>query len=186
MSAIGQIALDSRSAGVLDAGGPGPASFDAAAFRTALGRFVTGVAFVTAAPGGEPTGLIVNSLAAVSLEPPLVSFCPARSSLTWSRMRRTGRFGVNVLARHHEAFAVRATPPEADRFADLDWDPGIGGVPLLSDALATLDCEAVAEHPAGDHWIVVGRVEDLRISEIRDPLVFFAGAFGGVMPAVSR
>ena len=134
MSAMEQIALDSRSAGVLDAGDPGPASFDAAAFRTALGRFATGVAFITAAPGGEPTGLIVNSLAAVSLEPPLVSFCPARSSLTWSRMRRTGRFGVNVLARHHETFAVRATPPEADRFAGLDWEPGIGGVvtPVVS------------------------------------------------------
>ena len=101
-------------------------------------------------------------------------------------MRRTGRFGVNVLARHHEAFAVRATPPEADRFADLDWDAGIGGVPLLSDALATLDCEVIAEHPAGDHWIVVGRVDDLRLSDVRDPLVFFAGAFGGVTPAVSR
>ena len=181
-----RILLASRSAGVLDAGGWAPASFDAAAFRSALGRFVTGVAFVTAAPAGEPTGLIVNSLASVSLEPPLVSFCAARSSLTWSRMRRAGRFGVNVLARHHEAFAVRATPPEADRFADLDWDAGIGGVPLLSDALATLDCEVIAEHPAGDHWIVVGRVDDLRLSDVRDPLVFFAGAFGGVTPAVSR
>jgi 3-hydroxy-9,10-secoandrosta-1,3,5(10)-triene-9,17-dione monooxygenase reductase component len=184
---MGRIALAPVSAEAVDAGRSAPAPFDAGTFRTALGRFVSGVAFVTAAPDGEPAGLIVNSLASVSLEPPLVSFCPARSSLTWSRMRRTGRFGVNVLARHHEAFAVRATPPEADRFADLDWDPGIGGVPLLSDALATLDCEAVAEHPAGDHWIVVGRVEKLRISEVRDPLVFFAGAFGGVVaPAVSR
>lgn len=93
---------------------------------------------------------------------------------------------MNVLARHHEAFAVRATPPEADRFADLEWHPGIDGVPLLSDALATLDCEAVAEYLAGDHWIVVGRVDDLRISEVRDPLVFFAGAFAGVTPADSE
>ena len=183
---MGRIALSPVSAKTVDAGESTPASFDAADFRTALGRFVTGVAFVTAAPAGEPTGLIVNSLASVSLEPPLVSFCAARSSLTWSRMRRTGRFGVNVLARHHEAFAERAIPPEADRFASLDWDPGIGGVPLLSDALATLDCEVIAEHPAGDHWIVVGRVDDLRLSDVRDPLVFFAGAFGGLTPAVSR
>ena len=183
---MGRSALAPVSAETVDAGGSTPEPFDAAAFRSALGRFVTGVAFVTAAPAGEPTGLIVNSFASVSLEPPLVSFCAARSSLTWSRMRRTGRFGVNVLARHHEAFAVRATPPEADRFANLDWDPGIGGVPLLSDALATLDCEVIAEHPAGDHWIVVGRVDDLRVSDVPDPLVFFAGAFGGVTPAVSR
>jgi 3-hydroxy-9,10-secoandrosta-1,3,5(10)-triene-9,17-dione monooxygenase reductase component len=150
---------------------------DARSFREALGRFATGVAFVTAAPDGDPTGLIVNSLTSVSLEPPLVSFAPARSSLTWSRMRRAGRFGVNVLGRQHERFAKRATPPGADRFADLDWELGRGGVPLLTDALASLECEIVAEHPAGDHWIVVGRVDELHVSPIDEPLVFFAGAF---------
>jgi 3-hydroxy-9,10-secoandrosta-1,3,5(10)-triene-9,17-dione monooxygenase reductase component len=151
---------------------------DARSFRDALGRFATGVAFVTAAPDGEPAGLIVNSLTSVSLEPPLVSFSPSRSSLTWSRMRRTGRFGVNVLGRQHEPFVARATPAGADRFAALDWEPGRAGVPLLTDALASLECEIVAEHPAGDHSIVVGHVDDLSLSPNRDPLVFFAGDFG--------
>ena|SRR5215211_1140954 len=158
---------------------PAPAP-DPRSFREALGRFATGVAFVTAAPDGEPAGLIVNSLTSVSLEPPLVSFSPARSSLTWSRMRRAGRFGVNVLGREHEHFARRATPPGADRFAGLDWAPGRGGVPLLADALAWLECEIVAEHPAGDHWIVVGRVDDLRVSSVGEPLLFFAGEFGAL------
>ena len=150
---------------------------EARAFRDALGRFATGVAFVTAAPDGEPAGLIVNSLASVSLEPPLVSFCPSRGSLTWSRMRRARRFGVNVLGRQHERFAERATTAGADRFAGLDWELGHGGVPLLTDALVSLECEIVAEHPTGDHWIVVGLVDDLRTAPVYDPLVFFAGAF---------
>jgi 3-hydroxy-9,10-secoandrosta-1,3,5(10)-triene-9,17-dione monooxygenase reductase component len=153
---------------------------DARSFRDALGRFATGVAFVTAAPDGEPAGLIVNSLASVSLEPPLVSFSPSRSSLTWSRMRRAGRFGVNVLGRQHERFAIRATPAGAHRFVELDWEPGRGGVPLLNDALASLECEIVAEHPAGDHWIIVGRVDHLRTSRTEDPLIFFAGAFSAL------
>jgi 3-hydroxy-9,10-secoandrosta-1,3,5(10)-triene-9,17-dione monooxygenase reductase component len=134
---------------------------DARSFRDALGRFATGVAFVTAAPDGEPDGLIVNSL-------------------TSSRMRRTGRLGVNVLGRQHEQFAKRATPAGADRFAGLDWTLGRGGTPLLTDALATLECEIVAEHPAGDHWIVIARVDEVRISPGKDPLVFFAGAFGAL------
>jgi 3-hydroxy-9,10-secoandrosta-1,3,5(10)-triene-9,17-dione monooxygenase reductase component len=146
-------------------------------FRDALAQFATGVAFVTALADGEPTGLIVNSLASVSLEPPLVSFCPSRTSLTWSRMRRAGRFGVNVLGREDEAFARKATPAGADRFAGLEWEPGRGGVPILSRALASLECEIVAEHPAGDHSIVVGQVDDLRISPMADPLVFFGGEF---------
>jgi 3-hydroxy-9,10-secoandrosta-1,3,5(10)-triene-9,17-dione monooxygenase reductase component len=155
-------------------------ALDARSFRDALGRFATGVALVTAAPNGEPAGLIVNSLTSVSLEPPLVSFCPSRSSLTWSRMRRAGRFGVNVLGRQHERFAIRATPSGADRFAGLAWQPGRGGVPLLTDALVSLECEIVAEYPAGDHWIAVGQVDNLQISPIGDPLVFFAGAFGAL------
>jgi 3-hydroxy-9,10-secoandrosta-1,3,5(10)-triene-9,17-dione monooxygenase reductase component len=156
---------------------PGP---DPHSFREALARWATGVAFVTAAPDGEPAGLIVNSLSSVSLEPPLVSFCPSRSSLTWQRMRRTGRFGVNVLRAHHEGFVRRATPAGADRFAGLDWELGRSGVPLLADALASLECEIVAEHPTGDHWIVVGRVIDLRATPDADPLVFFAGVFEGI------
>ena len=156
---------------------------DPRSFREALGRFATGVAFVTAALDGEPTGLIVNSLVSVSLEPPLVSFCPSRSSLTWCRMRRAGRFGVNVLGRQHARFVARATPPGADRFARLDWEPGHGGVPLLTDALASFEFETVAEHPTGDHWIVVGRVDNLRISLTGDPLIFFAGTFHAVQEA---
>lgn len=154
-----------------------PAVPDTRAFRDALGTFATGVAFVTAAPGGRPAGLIVNSLTSVSLDPPLIAFCPARASFTWERMRRTGRFGVNVLARQHEAFARRAIPVDADRFAGIDWELGHGGVPLITNALAALECEIVAEHATGDHWIVVGRVEGLRNRGVGEPLIFFAGEF---------
>jgi flavin reductase (DIM6/NTAB) family NADH-FMN oxidoreductase RutF len=154
---------------------------DGRSLRDALGRFATGVTFITAAPDGEPAGLIVNSFTSVSLSPPLISFCPSRTSLTWSRMRRAGRFAVNVLGRDHERFVMRATPAGADRFANLDWEPGRGGIPLLTDALAVLECEIVGEHPAGDHWIVVGRVDNVHITSIKDPLVFFAGAYRHVM-----
>ena len=162
------------------------AALDERSLRAAFGRFATGVAFVTAAVDGKPAGLIVNSLASVSLEPPLVSFCPARDSLTWSRMRRGGRFAVNVLGRRHEGFARRATPAGADRFAGLDWEPGRGGAPVLADALAALECDIVAEHLAGDHWIVLGRVERLHTSPGADPLVFFDGAFTALAPAHPR
>jgi flavin reductase (DIM6/NTAB) family NADH-FMN oxidoreductase RutF len=156
---------------------------DERSLRKAFGRFATGVALVTTVIDGEPVGLIVNSFASVSLEPPLVSFCPSRSSLSWSRMRRTGRFALNVLGRRHEDLARRAAPAGADRFAGVHWEPGRGGVPVLSDALAALQCDIVAEHPAGDHWIVVGRVERLRTSTGTDPLVFFDSTFTALVTA---
>jgi flavin reductase (DIM6/NTAB) family NADH-FMN oxidoreductase RutF len=137
------------------------------ALRDAFGRFATGVAFVTTEVDGTPLGLIVSSFAAVSLDPPLVSFCASRSSLTWRRMRTAGRFSVQVLAAGHGAFARRAAEPGADRFAEPVRDP-----------LAVIECDLEAEHPGGDHAIVVGRVRDVRVRAAGAPLVYFAGAFG--------
>jgi flavin reductase (DIM6/NTAB) family NADH-FMN oxidoreductase RutF len=142
--------------------------------RAAFGSFATGVAFVTAMVDGAPLGLIVSTFTAVSLEPPLVSFCPARDSFTWRRMRQAGAFRVNVLRAWHGDFARRAAAPHADRFAE----------PLV-DPLAVIACELEAEHPAGDHTIVVGRVRSLHVSSPSRPLVYFAGAFGAFHPEES-
>jgi 3-hydroxy-9,10-secoandrosta-1,3,5(10)-triene-9,17-dione monooxygenase reductase component len=155
---------------------PAPAehrALDERSLRTAFGRFATGVAFVTADVDDSPLGLIVSSFAAVSLQPPLVSFCAGRSSITWQRMRRAGRFTIHVLAARHGGFARRAASPGADRFAEPD---------VVRDALAAIECDLAAEHAAGDHWIVVGRVRRLRVSGDGQPLVYFAGGFGGFEP----
>jgi 3-hydroxy-9,10-secoandrosta-1,3,5(10)-triene-9,17-dione monooxygenase reductase component len=80
----------------------------------------------------------------------------------------------------------RATPAGADRFAGLDWRFGAGGAPLLFDALATLECAIVAEHAAGDHWIVVGHVDHLRTSPAGEPLLFYAGQFAALRRSARR
>src|SRR5690348_8522144 len=113
--------------------------------RAAFGRFATGVTFVTAEVDGTPLGLIVSSFAAVSLEPPLVSFCPSRDSFTWRRMRSAGRFTISIVAERHAAFARHAAARDADRCD--------GAAAVLRDAPATIECELAAEHAAGDHWI---------------------------------
>jgi len=152
---------------------PANPGFDDRSVRAAFGRFATGVAFVVAEVDGTPLGLIVSSFAAVSLQPPLVSFCAGRASITWQRMRHAGRFTINVLEARHGSFARRAAPPGADRFAEPD---------VVRDPLAAIDCDLETEHAAGDHWIVVGRVRRLRVSADAQPLVYFAGDFGGFQP----
>jgi 3-hydroxy-9,10-secoandrosta-1,3,5(10)-triene-9,17-dione monooxygenase reductase component len=146
---------------------------DERSLRAAFGRFATGVAFVTAEVDGTPVGLIVSSFAAVSLQPPLVSFCAGRASITWQRMRHVRRCTIHVLEARHGSFARRAASPGADRFAEPD---------VLRDALAAIECDLEAEHAAGDHWIVVGRVRRLRVSSEAQPLVYFAGRFGDFQP----
>jgi 3-hydroxy-9,10-secoandrosta-1,3,5(10)-triene-9,17-dione monooxygenase reductase component len=144
---------------------------DERALRAAFGRFATGVTFVSTTVDGTPLGLIVSSFTAVSLEPPLVSFCPARNSLTWRRMRQSGAFTIRVLGSQHARFARRAAEPGADRFADP-----------LRDPLAVIRCDLEAEHATGDHSIVVGRVRDLEVRVDSPPLVHFAGALGAFHP----
>jgi 3-hydroxy-9,10-secoandrosta-1,3,5(10)-triene-9,17-dione monooxygenase reductase component len=139
--------------------------------RAAFGRFATGVAFVTTEVDGAPLGLIVSSFTAVSLDPPMISFCPARDSLTWRRMRSSRTFTVNVLGEQHRAFARAAAPAGAERFAEP-----------LRDPLAALDCTIDAELPCGDHSIVVGHVDRLDVREDGDPLVYFAGCLGAFLP----
>ena len=97
-------------------------------------------------------------------------------------MRAAGRFGVNVLAEQHDAYVRRAAPAGADRFAGVDHRTTAAGVPVLADALAFLECAIEAEHPAGDHWIVVGRVTRLGFDAAASPLVAFAGGFNGLRP----
>ena len=161
---------------------PLPTSIDEARFRQVLGRFATGVTVVTGLAGGEPVGLAVNSFTSVSLEPALVAFCVAKRSRTWPRLRVAGTFCVNILAEHQEALsrAFAGRPP--DRFLGVGWRPGRSGAPVLADVLAWIECTVEAEHDAGDHVIVVGRVQDLDVGHEGRPLVFYRGGYGRFEP----
>jgi flavin reductase (DIM6/NTAB) family NADH-FMN oxidoreductase RutF len=136
---------------------------------------------VTAADASGPLGLVVNAFTSVSLEPPLIAICPSRRSFTWSRMRRCGRFGVNVLSVEHAEYVRRAAHPKADRFTGIDHGFSDWGVPRICTAIAFLECEPVSEQVAGDHWIVVARVCELIADHGRDPLIFSDGRLGSFL-----
>lgn len=146
-------------------------------FRKALGSFATGVVVVTSMTDGAPCGMAVNSFASVSLEPPLVAFCAARSSTTWSLLRQAHSFAVNVLTHEQEDLCRTFSRSGADRFAGLQWTVEPNGPPLLDGALAHLVCTYDAVHPAGDHELVLGRVVSLQQREDGEPLVFFRGSY---------
>ncbi|MEO3810444.1 flavin reductase family protein [Sphaerisporangium sp. B11E5] len=151
---------------------------DSATFREVLGRFATGVVAVTGLVDGQPAGLAVNSFASVSLVPPLVSFCVARTSRTWPLLRLAPRLCVSILGEDQRAVAARLAVSGHDKFRDLSWSAAPSGPPVLDGAIAWLECSIAAEHPAGDHDIVVARVHLLEISSISGPLVFYNGRYG--------
>ena len=155
-------------------------------FRRVLGHLPTGVTVITARTQEGPVGMAANSVTSVSLEPPLVLFCPSRTSETWPQLRESGRFTINVMAHHHEDLTVRFAAKGVERFAGLDCVDGPTG-PRLHDALAWIDCELRDEHDAGDHTIVVADVLEINSApeeQLKPPLVFFRGRYGTFRPVV--
>ncbi len=162
----------------------GAPPFDAARFRQVLGHFPTGVTVVTGRPeGGDPVGLAVGSFTSVSLDPPLVAFCPASTSSSWPEIEASGHFCVNILAEDQEELSRTFATSGADKFQGVGWKPAAGsGAPILDDVLAWIDCEIDAVHEGGDHYIVVGRVLDLDAPRPGGPLVFYRGGYGRFQP----
>ena len=151
---------------------PAPAAAERA-FRRALGRFATGVTLITASGGAS---LVVNAFMSVSLDPPLVAFSVGHSSLTWRRMRRSARLGINVLDSSVGDVRDRARPG-ADRLAGLEVRDA-HGVPRLAQATAFLVADMVDERAVGDHVLVTCAVLEADYDDNRRPLVFFGGALG--------
>lgn len=151
--------------------------FDSATFRETLRHLPTGVTLITGHGEDGPVGMACNSFTSVSLDPPLVLFCAAHSSTTWPLIQATGGFCVNVLGGVHEEISTHFGKRGVDRFALAEWSERSHG-PGLVGASAWLDCEIDAEHEAGDHTIVVGRVLHLAADPADGPLVFYRGSYG--------
>jgi 3-hydroxy-9,10-secoandrosta-1,3,5(10)-triene-9,17-dione monooxygenase reductase component len=146
-------------------------------FRNVLGHLPTGVTVLTAYSAGVPVGMSANSLTSLSLDPPLLLVCPAKTSETWPAIRDGRLFCVNVMARHHEPTVRRFAVRGVDRFEGSSYHDRESG-PALDDAIAWIDCELLHEHDGGDHRIAVCAVVGLEPAAEGEPLVFFRGRYG--------
>ena len=146
----------------------------AQAMRCATGAFPTGITFVAAVVDGHPVGLLANSFTSVSLDPPLVSVSVARTSTTWPALRDATSWGISVLSAGQAENVKLLSRPAADRFAGIDWyAPDDDGSVLLTGSSATFHVSVEAEVDAGDHILVLLRVQDLRRNMENEALVFY-------------
>lgn len=159
---------------------------DTGALRDALGTFATGVTIVTAVmPTGEPIGFTANSFTSVSLDPPLILVCIAKSAAGYNAFTSTGAFCVNVLAHHQRDLSGTFARRGVDKFEDVSWHQADTGSPILSGSAGYFDCETYQVVEAGDHAILIGRVVGFDANDDA-PLCYHRGKYAGLEPTALR
>ncbi|WP_379553922.1 flavin reductase family protein [Qipengyuania sp. DGS5-3] len=155
---------------------------DSRQFRDALGSFATGVTIATTTgPDDEPIGVTASSFNSVSIDPPLVLWSLAKSSLSRPAFCESGHFAVHVLSADQDDLADRFARTGEDKFGDLTWTKGELGSPVLDHYAAKFECRTQHQYDGGDHIIMVGEVVGF---ETRDkaPLLFHGGRYGDHRP----
>jgi len=151
---------------------------DARTLRDALGCFATGVTVITAfEANGDPVGLTANSFTSVSLNPPLLLVCIAKTSSSLKALEVAQHFAVNVLHIGQQPASNVFAQQGEDRFRQTPWKRGRHDAPLLSNALANFECRRHDMYDAGDHVILVGEVLRAAFDPRRDPLLYFRGKY---------
>jgi 3-hydroxy-9,10-secoandrosta-1,3,5(10)-triene-9,17-dione monooxygenase reductase component len=155
----------------------GGRAFDSSEFRRVVGGFCSGITIVTALDDGVPVGMTCQSFFSLSLDPPLIAFSPARTSTSYPLIRSAGAFAINILEAGQEEVCNQFARSGTDKWAGIDWQPGVTGSPLIAGALATIDCELETEFETGDHYLTVGRVRSVHSTHGLHPLLYFRGAY---------
>jgi flavin reductase (DIM6/NTAB) family NADH-FMN oxidoreductase RutF len=150
-------------------------------FRNAMRQLTGGVSVVTAGRGRDISGMTVTSVSSLSVDPPALIVSINRESSSWPLVKRYGFFGVNILTSDQldiaERFTGKGGLKGADRFAGAHWSTRASGVPLLTDALAAIDCEVEDIVERHSHAIVIGRVLDVEVSARTAALAYWQGRY---------
>jgi len=150
---------------------------DAVLLRKAFACFPTGVVAVCAMSEGKPIGMAASSFVSVSITPPLVAFCVQWTSKTWPKLEAAKRVGISVLGESHDVAVQQLASRTEDKFNGLDLGISEDGAVFIYDATAWIDCLIESVMPAGDHGIVLLRVNSLTTRTFVEPLVFHGSKF---------
>lgn len=154
------------------------------AFKTAMQRYPGGVVIATTRNrSGAPRGFTASSFTSLSLLPPMILLCLAKTADCHSDFCEAERFAVNLLGQGHEALATRFATRGADKFADGAFVSGPCALPVCEDALAWMICRRRALHGHGDHTILVADVESIELGRDDDAILWYRRQFARIVPA---
>ena len=150
---------------------------DSKAFRQCLGKFATGVTVVTCCDAnGNPCGITANSFSSVSLDPPLVLWNIAKVSNSLEAYLDAAYFAINILSSEQRDVSTHFAQSDHTLFDDVAFELSDRNVPLLPGTIATFECRTHQVHDCGDHYIIIGEVQDFAARD-QEPLLFFGGDY---------
>lgn len=155
----------------------GDQQVDAGELRRAMGRFTTGVAVVLTEFEEAPHGATINSLTCISLSPPLILISLGSENRMTAHITNSGQFSANILRERQQKISNRFAKPGENRFSDLTIHRGQHGMPVVPEALSTMECSVYERINAGDHVMFLGLVHSA-IHQPGRPLVFHSGRYG--------
>ena len=150
---------------------------DPQVFRQVIGNFASGVTVITTREQDTNYGLTASAVTSLTLEPPMLLVCINKNTGTQAAISRTRTFGVNILGQEQVHLAYQFAKPQSDKFQGVDVSYGGLGVPLLTDALARIECRVAADVEAGTHTVFLAEVDSAETSG-EAPLTYFRGKFG--------
>ena len=152
---------------------------DGRAFRDVLGHYPTGVVVVAGIVDRQAVGMVVGTFSSVSIDPPLVSFMPQKTSETYSVLGTVGQpVCISVLSHDQIPLCRTLASKASDKWDNVSWEPDLHGSPRIDGAVAYISGRITQEFDGGDHYITLVEVEDLETSRGVPPLLFFQGGYG--------
>ena len=146
-------------------------------FRHVVGHLASGVTVLTTSHGGHRYGMTASSVPSLSADPPMMLACINSAVPTCDAVSRSGRYVVNILSEGQGDLAHQFATAARDKYRDVGVHLGLGGMPLLTEALAHVECEVEEKIVGGSHSIFLGRVVSASASA-GQPLTYFRGGFG--------
>jgi 3-hydroxy-9,10-secoandrosta-1,3,5(10)-triene-9,17-dione monooxygenase reductase component len=153
-------------------------SVEPALFQQALSRLAAGTSVVTVMDeNGIKMGLTATAVTSVSLEPPMILVCINANSRTIEPLKAGRTFVVNFLSQSQQKIATQFASKTGDKFAGVLYYISENDGIHLANVLSSVECTPEHIYPGGDHWIIVGRVQDIQLGADPNPLVYFRGQF---------
>ena len=143
-------------------------------FRTAMGKFATGVTVIATDVDGDVHGMTANAFMSVSLDPKLVVISIGEKARILEKIKQSKTFSVNILAADQQELSM-IFAGQLKEHREVIFDR-LDGKPVLAGAVAQIACEVSAEHVEGDHTLFIGRVTDIQLEDA-EPLIFYSGRY---------